>query len=251
MEYLLIGLTGILATTAGTLAGGGGFISLPVMMLLGIPVQSAVGANKVANTISSFSSFLYLYRNKKISFKEVYWIVPVSLAGGVTGGVIASRMNEEYMEAAAIVLLLFAFAASFFKQGQFSGEGEIRFNKFSFPGLYAIGIYDGMIGPGQGTFMLYLFGALKVSYIRAVAGVRLATFSSCFGAAVTYIAAGQMIWPLTLCLLAGSLAGAQIGVRLAEKLKARTVLVILRLVTLGLIIQLIGENLLEFAGGFR
>ena len=65
--------------------------------------------------------------------------------------------------------------------------------------------------------MMYLFGHLKIAYIRAVGLVRLATFSSCFGAAITYIATGKVIWPVTLALLLGSLTGAQAGVRIAEK----------------------------------
>ena len=57
MEYGILFLTGIFATTVGTLAGSGGFINFPIMILLGIPVHSAIAANKVSNTISSFSSF--------------------------------------------------------------------------------------------------------------------------------------------------------------------------------------------------
>lgn len=54
---MLIFLTGVLATTIGTLAGGGGFISFPMLLLLGTPIHSAIAANKVSNTISSFSTF--------------------------------------------------------------------------------------------------------------------------------------------------------------------------------------------------
>ena len=91
--------------------------------------------------------------------------------------------------------------------------------------------------------MLYLLGHLKVAYIRAVGYVRLATFSSCFGAAVTYIAAGKIIWPLTLMLMLGSITGAQAGVRIAEKLKPKFVKPILRVVTVALILQIIVENI--------
>ncbi|WP_224654441.1 sulfite exporter TauE/SafE family protein, partial [Escherichia coli] len=80
---------------------------------------------------------------------------------------------------------------------------------------------------------------LKVAYIKAVGYVRLATFSSCLGAAITYIASGKIIWPLTLMLMLGSIAGAQTGVRIAEKLKPKFVKPILRVVTVMLIVQII------------
>lgn len=143
----------------------------------------------------------------------------------------------------AIILLVFAFIVSFIGKGSFTGNEPLKLNKVSVPGLYGIGIYDGLFGPGQGTLMLYLFGYLNVAYIRAVGLVRLATFSSCFGAALTYIAAGKIIWPVTFALLLGSVTGAQIGVRIAKKLKPQYVKPILRIVTLALIVQIFTENL--------
>ncbi|WP_404406199.1 sulfite exporter TauE/SafE family protein [Jeotgalibacillus malaysiensis] len=243
MELLFIFLTGIVATTLGTLAGGGGLISLPVMLLLGLPVHSAIGANKVSNTVSSFSAFYYLLRHKNINLKESLWIIPFSLAGGITGGLIASALPAENLTIVAVILLIFALTTSFLNKSTFEHNQTLKRGGFGAAGLYGIGIYDGLFGPGQGTLMLYLFSWLKVSYIKAVGLVRLATFSSCFGAAVTYIAAGHIIWPLTLALLAGSFLGAQTGVRLAQKMKPSQVKPLLRIVTAVLIIQLIIEQL--------
>ncbi|MEH7177008.1 sulfite exporter TauE/SafE family protein [Neobacillus vireti] len=244
MEYIFLFFIGICATTLGTLAGGGGLISLPAMLILGIPVHSAIGANKVSNTISSFSSFYHLLKKKEISLKESCWIIPVSLGGGITGGFIASKLSGEYMFIIALVLLIFAFGTSFIGKGNFTGKEPLKMNKISITGLYGIGIYDGLFGPGQGTLMLYLFDFLNIAYIRAVGLVRLATFSSCFGAAISYIASGKIIWPFTIALLLGSLTGAQIGVRLAEKLKPIVVKVILRFVTAALIIQIAVEQII-------
>lgn len=109
MEYILIFLTGVIGTSIGTLAGGGGFITLPMLLLLGTPIHSAIGANKVSNTISSFSSFIYLFRNKKIGFQESFWIIPVSLSGGVCGSYIASKLHEDHMYIIGIILLIVSF----------------------------------------------------------------------------------------------------------------------------------------------
>lgn len=242
MEYLVLFFIGICATTLGTLAGGGGLISLPAMLVLGMPVHSAIGANKVSNTISSFSSFYYLYKEKKITFKESFWIIPVSLGGGITGGFIASKISSDNMYMIAISLLIFAFVTSFVGKKNITGEKPLEINKKSAFGLYGIGVYDGLFGPGQGTLMMYLFDHLHIAYIRAVGFVRLATFSSCFGAAITYISTGKIIWPLTIALLLGSLTGAQIGVRIAEKLTPKYVRPILRTVTIALIVQILIEQ---------
>jgi uncharacterized protein len=245
MEFVILFFIGICATTLGTLAGGGGLISLPAMLILGIPVHSAIGANKVSNTFSSFSSFYHLYKKKEISLKESCWVIPVSIVGGISGGFIASQLSAEKMYLVAISLLIFAFITSFIGKGQFSGQQSLKMNKVSVSGLYSIGIYDGLFGPGQGTFMFYLFGYLNIAYIRAVGLVRLATFSSCFGAAIAYIGTGKIIWPVTLALLLGSLTGAQIGVRIAQRMKPKYVKPILRLVTVALIFQIFIDHVMK------
>ena len=66
-------------------------------------------------------------------------------------------------------------------------------------------------------------------------------FSSCFGASISYISTGKIIWPLTIALMLGSISGAQLGVRLARKLKTEHVKPILRTVTVLLIMQIVVE----------
>ena len=239
MEYVLLYFIGFAATTLGTLAGGGGLISLPAMLLMGLPVHSAIGANKVSNTVSSFSSFLMIYKNKEVTAKEALTVVPISLAGGITGGVIASFLEEEWMIIIAVVLLSFAFITSFLGKTNFDGKETFRITKKSATSLYGIGIYDGVFGPGTGTLALYLYAHLKVSYLRAVGLSRIMIFSSCFGASISYISTGKIIWPLTIALMLGSISGAQLGVRLARKLKKEYVGPILRIVTVLLIVQIV------------
>ena len=244
MDYLLLYLIGVTATTLGTLAGGGGLISLPTMLLLGMPIHSAIGANKVSNTISSFSAFFTLYKRKEISLKDSLWLIPISLGGGLVGGFTASQLSASNLYILAIFLLAFAFLTSFIGKSNFTGEKTLKLTRVSGPGLFGIGVYDGLFGPGQGTLMLYLFSYLNIAYVKSVGLVRLATFSSCFGAAISYISSGVIIWPLTLALMAGSITGAQVGVRIAQKIKPQYVKPILRVVTALLILQLVAENIL-------
>lgn len=239
MEYILLYFIGLAAMTLGTLAGGGGLITVPAMLLMGIPIHSVIGAGKISTTVSSFSTFLTVLLKKQITLKESIWIIPVSLIGGFAGGFIATRLTENTMYTIAVILLVFAFLTSFFAKADFTGNEDLRPTKTGISGLLGISLYDGMFGPGQGTLLLYLFDHMRIAYVRAIGFVRLATFSSGFGAAISYIAMGKIIWPIAFVLMAGSLSGAQIGVRLAEKLNPRHVKVLLRFVTVGLIVQLI------------
>ena len=150
MEFVFLFLIGVTATTLGTLAGSGGLISMPAMLILGIPVHSVIGANKVSNTVSSFSSFYYLLKKKEISLKESFWIIPISISGGISGGFIATRISGENMYYIAVTLLIFSFLLSFISKGDFTGQKSLRLNKVSAAGLYSIGIYDGLFDRVKG-----------------------------------------------------------------------------------------------------
>lgn len=239
MEYVLLYFVGAAAMTLGTLAGGGGLITMPAMLLMGLPIHSIIGAGKISVTVSSFTSFLTVLLKREISMRECYWIIPVALIGGVTGGMIATRLAEGTLYTIAVLLLIFAFVTSFISKADFSGNENLKPSKKALGGLLGIGVYDGMFGPGQGTLLLYLFSHLRVTYIRAIGFVRLANVSSGFGAAISYIAMGKIIWPIVFALMAGSLTGAQIGIRLAQKLNPNYVRYLLRIVTLALLVQLL------------
>jgi uncharacterized membrane protein YfcA len=76
MDFIWLFFIGLIANVLGTIAGGGGLISLPAMLLMGIPVHSAIGANKVSNTISSLSSFIVIYKYKEVTVKEALIVMP-------------------------------------------------------------------------------------------------------------------------------------------------------------------------------
>src|SRR3954469_13623449 len=95
MDYLLLFFIGFVASTLGTLVGGGGLISLPMMLLMGLPVHSAIGANKVSNTVSSLSSFLVIFLKKEVSAKEAVSVLIFCLGGGILGGLIASFLSGD------------------------------------------------------------------------------------------------------------------------------------------------------------
>lgn len=238
MEYFIFFIIGVTGNVVGTLVGGGGLISLPTMLLMGLPVHSAIGANKVSNTISSLSSFLVILKRKEVSMREAVSVLIFCLVGGILGGLIASFLSGSTLTIIAIILLGFAFVTSFMSTGNFNGMAQFHVNKKTWPALMGIGMYDGMFGPGSSTLAMYLYASQKIAYLRAIGLARIGVFASCFGSAITYIATGKIIWPLTLALMIGSIVGAQAGVVLARKLKTEHVKPLLRFVTVLLIVQI-------------
>ncbi|MFB7158795.1 sulfite exporter TauE/SafE family protein [Lysinibacillus sp. NPDC056232] len=239
MEYLLFLLIGIVGNVIGTLVGGGGLITLPTMMLVGVPVHSAIGANKVSNMVSAFSSFYTIYKRKELLWSEMRSVLLVSLVGGTLGGLFASFMSSQTLTLIAIILLGFALIMSFIGGAEFGDKESFTMNRKNGPILLGIGFYDGMFGPGSSTLALYTYAHEKISYMKAVGLSRVGVFAMCSGAAITYIATGKIDWTLTIVLMIGSVIGAQIGIILASKVKANQVKLLLRIVTIVLIVQLV------------
>lgn len=239
MELLLFLFIGLAGSIIGTLVGGGGLITLPTMMLMGVPVHSAIGANKVSNMVSAFSSFYSIFRRKEISWGELRSVFTVSIIGGTLGGLLASILSAQTLTILAICLLGFALIMSYIGGADFGDQPNFIMNRKTGSILLGVGIYDGMFGPGSSTLALYMYAYEKISYIKAVGLSRVGVFAMCSGAAVTYIATGKILWPMTLALMVGSIIGAQIGIILARKVNANQVKILLRIVTIVLMLQLV------------
>ena len=85
------------------------------MLLIGIPIHTAIATAKFSNIISSFSSFLYLMKDRKVSFREVLPIFPIALAGGMTGAFLSDKLPSAILEWMAFLFLLLALLLSLFK----------------------------------------------------------------------------------------------------------------------------------------
>lgn len=240
MIFILFSI-GIISNILGTLAGGGGLISLPTMLLLGIPAHSAIGANKVANMISTFSNFFSMLRRKEVTFTEAWPILLCCGLGGMLGGATASQFSAKTLTLIAIILLIFAFVLSFLGKTSFGELTLFKIRKKTAALLGVIGFYDGVFGPGSGTLLIYLYGSEKIAYIKAVILGRIGVFATCTGAAIMYIATGHILWYETLFLTVGSVIGAQIGLKLARKISVKLAQLLLRFITVLLIVQLLIE----------
>ncbi|MCA0987883.1 sulfite exporter TauE/SafE family protein [Guptibacillus algicola] len=236
MEWLWLFGIGLIATFIGTLSGSGGLINVPAMILLGLPIHSIISANKFSNMLSSFSSFFVLLRRKELVMKEAFKTGPIALVGGVCGGLFASSLSEQALQLFAASLLIAALGISFLKKRQSSTTLKKVPTK-ALPFLGVIGWYDGSFGPGQATLQMHLFRQSGLSYLFSIGLTRFNTFLSCTGAVLVYFMSGHLNMAIAIPLAIGSITGAQISVRIADKLSLSQVNWLLRTMTILLICQ--------------
>ncbi|MDD2545027.1 MAG: TSUP family transporter [Burkholderiaceae bacterium] len=214
----------ILATVAfgagffDAIAGGGGLVTLPALLLAGLDPVAALGTNKfqaAAATVSAASTFA---RKRLIDWHEARWLVPLAMLGGAGGALLVSRVDRQWLEAAVPVLLI--GVAVYFGCSPAIGHGRGRQRLsvalFSLTVAPLLGIYDGILGPGVGAF--FMIGWLLLCglpMVRAMGLTKLGNAASNTGALAVFMAKGVIIWPLALTMAVAAFAGAQLGARCA------------------------------------
>jgi uncharacterized protein len=234
MEVLLF-LTGMIVAFVGTLAGSGGLIGMPMMLLLGIPVHTSIATAKFSNIISSSSSFVYLLKDRKVTLKECTPIIPLAVTGGIAGAFLSDKINPTVLEWMAFFFLMLALLISLLKGIKPQSTNE-RYT-FPFGKLFLISAYDGLFGPGQATLLMYTHLRHGLTYLKSVAVTRFQTFVSCLGAFIMYLSNGHVDWMTAIPFAFGALIGAQLSVRLASKVSIRQAGLLLNIITFILILQ--------------
>lgn len=212
--FILLAI-GIFSSFVGTLAGGGGLITLPAMMLIGIPIQVGIATNKFSSGIAAFTSVSYLLKNKHLTAKMIAINVLIAFLGGICGALITSSLSEKTMNLIALVLLAFALFVTF-KNNNWVSTVEVKpiqsSNSLSSRIIsFFIAVYDGGFGPGSSTFAIIHYMEKSNTYVKSVQLTRVLILGSAIGAFIVFYLTGFVQWHYAIALAIGSTLGSQIG----------------------------------------
>lgn len=215
MNTLFFALLAIGSVSAfiGTLAGGGGLITLPAMMLVGVPIQIGIATNKFSSGIAALTSISYLLKNKHLGLKIIIMNICIAFAGGICGALITSRIKEQTMNVMALILLILALIITL-KNKQWASAVEEKAKVTRIVDkimLFFIAAYDGGFGPGSSTFGILHYLNQRNTYIKAVQLTRVLIFGSCCGAFIVFYQTGFVQWNYAIAMAIGSAIGSQIG----------------------------------------
>lgn len=212
--FILLAI-GIFSSFVGTLAGGGGLITLPAMMLIGIPIQVGIATNKFSSGIAALTSVTYLLKNKHLTAKMIAINVLIAFLGGICGALITSSLSEKTMNLIALVLLAFALFVTF-KNNNWVSTVEVKpiqnSNSLSSRIIsFFIAVYDGGFGPGSSTFAIIHYMEKSNTYVKSVQLTRVLILGSAIGAFIVFYLTGFVQWHYAIALAIGSTLGSQIG----------------------------------------
>ena len=246
LEIVLFICAGVfLASFVDSIGGGGGLISVPVYLLSGLPAHLALGTNKMSACIGTVVSTGRFIKNGFINWSLAPGCVALALIGSHFGTRLQLAMDDHLLK---LILLccLPVIAFVILRQKALPEEpGHIsprRQKAIMWIAALLIGAYDGLYGPGTGTFLLLVGCNLARMDVRTSSGTaKLINLSSNISSLVTSLAAGTVLVPIGLIAAVFSIAGHYIGAGLTLKNGSKVVRPVILVVLLLLTIKVISE----------
>lgn len=225
------------------IAGGGGLIQLPAL-LIGLPQASTVevlGTNKVASSFGTSASALTYRRSVKTDAIFLATMAVPAFFGSVLGALSASLIPTQSMR--PIVFILLVAVAIYTWRKPDLGSIEIlrhqknkRFLISAVAGL-VIGFYDGIFGPGTGSFLMLTLIYLGFAFLSASAIAKVVNVSTNLGAIMVFGINGAILWQVALVLAMANIVGGLLGARLAIRGGSTLIRKVFLFVTIALIIK--------------
>ena len=227
-----------------SIAGGGGLIQLPAL-LIGLPkseTAEVLGTNKLSSIFGT-STAAALYRKQiKPDPKVLIAMGLPALLGSAGGAMLASKIPTSSMRPMVLVLLIVVAVYTWFKPdlGKFENLRHLPKRRVQIAALAGviIGFYDGIFGPGTGSFlMLILVASLGYAFITASAIAKVVNVATNLGAILVFGINGAVIWQIGIIMGVANISGAVFGARLAIKGGSTLVRKVFLIVTVALIVK--------------
>jgi uncharacterized membrane protein YfcA len=220
-SLIIMIVVGVAAGFVNTLAGGGSLLSLPMLMVLGLPADIANGTNRVSVVVQSASSAVAFDRSGRLDRGGIVRIVTPTVLGALGGATVASYLPAALLKpllvgALLVVAVLLLYRPEALVPTIAAGEAPRAPRAADVLGLVAIGFYGGFVQAGVGILLLaYLGGVLRYDLVRgnAIKAVAVTAFTAV--ALVVFLLRGQVDWKTGLVFSAGTALGALLGVRFA------------------------------------
>jgi uncharacterized membrane protein YfcA len=223
-QVLLLCLFAFLAGGLDAIVGGGGLVQLPALLVVlpGQPVVALLGTNKLSSIVGTASAAVHYARTVEVDRRQAAEMALAAFAGSAAGALVATRVSSDLLRPVVLVALVAVLAYTLRRPAL----GEVEALRLSRPaqravavgGGAAIGLYDGFVGPGTGSFLVFLLvGAVGLSFLHASATAKVVNTATNLAALLLFAAGGHVLWGLGAAMAGCNLAGSQVGARLAVR----------------------------------
>ncbi|MGA4842060.1 sulfite exporter TauE/SafE family protein [Streptomyces sp. G45] len=247
----LLCLAALAAGWIDAVVGGGGLLLLPALLLglpPGTPAATALGTNKAVAIVGTTGAAVTYVRKAPVDVGTAVRIGVAALAGSTGGAFFAAGMSTEVLKPVIMVVLVAVGAFVIFRPdfGTAPATGPLPPRRvLAAIGVAGVGIgfYDGLIGPGTGTFLvLALTAVLQLDLVRASANAKIVNCCTNVGALAMFSWQGAVLWQLAAVLAVFNLAGGMFGARTALKKGSGFVRIVLLTTVVALVAKMAYEQ---------
>jgi len=208
---LLLPLVAVVAGFIDTLAGGGGLLTVPALLLAGLPPLNALATNKVQGSMGTLTASLMLMRKGLLKPAGIRAALVLCLLGAGCGTALVQYLPASMLR--YIIPLVLMLIAAYFLLVPAAGRVEARprlgTNLYQSAVLPLIAFYDGLIGPGTGSFFTLAGVALRgQTLLQATAHAKAFNFMSNLASVTVFALGGYVLWLTALSMMLGQMLGA-------------------------------------------
>ncbi len=215
---ILLFVTGLTAGFIDSIAGGGGLVTLPVLLAVGLPPQVALGTNKLQGSFGTLSSSYNYIRKGEIKIRKCLVGVLFTFLGSVLGSWSVQMLEPVFIQHIIPWLLIFVLIYTFCspKLGYQDTKPKMSFNLFFLLFGLILGFYDGFFGPGTGSFWTAaLCLVIGFNMTKAAGYTRIMNFTSNIVALCLFITGNKVLYGVGMIMALGQVIGARFGSTLA------------------------------------
>ncbi len=221
-DALLLCAFALLAGALDAVVGGGGLVQLPALLVVlpQAPVVALLGTNKLASVVGTASAAVTYNRRIAVDRRTAAVMAAAAFVGSGAGALLATSVDGDVLKPVVLGALVAVLAYTL----RTPSLGEVERLRLSprvqravaVLGGAGIGFYDGLVGPGTGSFLVFLLvGAVGLSFLHASATSKVVNTMTNLSALLLFAAGGHVLWALGAAMAVANLAGSQLGTRLA------------------------------------
>ena len=224
--YPLLLLTGFTAGLIDSIAGGGGLVTLPVLLGVGFSPHLSLGTNKFQSSFGSFTAAFFYVRKGGVLLKQALPGIIYTFLGAALGVFSVNQIDAKVLNYIIPFLLVAIIIYTFVKPnvGEIDSHPRMKSNLFYLIFGLSFGFYDGFFGPGTGSFWAAAFvWALGFNLKKATGYTKVMNFTSNIVSFILFLLSGYVVVTAGITMAAGQIFGAKIGSGLVIKKGAKFV----------------------------
>ena len=209
---------GFLAGFIDAIAGGGGLISIPALLLTHMPIALVFGTNKLQSTIGTATATYNYYKNDLINLKTVYRGLIFGFIGAVCGAVLVNHASNKFMQYIVPILMIMVFIFNLFNKKLGIEPGNKKMQEITFFSLFGfiLGFYDAFFGPGTGNFwIIAIVYFLGYTFINASGYAKMLNLKSNLFSLIIFLYYGNVNFGYGITMTLGSIVGGYTGANTA------------------------------------